>query len=104
MKLYRIIYDAAYICLKELKNVLKDQGVLMFLVIVPLAYPLLYSWIYCTSSPTVVLIFCFFGVFLLSSVSVVSMTGTASANNASSPRPRPLFFAAAMLFFLAFQV
>lgn len=32
--------------MKELKNVLKDQGVLMFLVIVPLAYPLLYSWIY----------------------------------------------------------
>lgn len=32
--------------MKELKNVQKDQGVLMFLVIVPLAYPLLYSWIY----------------------------------------------------------
>lgn len=32
--------------MKEMKNVLKDQGVLMFLVIVPLAYPLLYSWIY----------------------------------------------------------
>lgn len=32
--------------MKELKNVLKDQGVLMFLVIVPIAYPLLYSWIY----------------------------------------------------------
>lgn len=45
-KLYGIIHDAAYICLNELKNVLKDQGVLMFLIIVPLAYPLLYSWIY----------------------------------------------------------
>ncbi len=38
--------EGLYICLKELKNVLKDQGVLMFLIIVPLAYPLLYSWIY----------------------------------------------------------
>lgn len=38
--------EGLYICLNELKNVLKDQGVLMFLIIVPLAYPLLYSWIY----------------------------------------------------------
>ena len=27
-------------------KVIKDEGVLMFLVIVPLGYPLLYSWIY----------------------------------------------------------
>lgn len=45
-KIYKILRDTCYICMKELKNVLKDQGVLMFLVIVPLAYPLLYSWIY----------------------------------------------------------
>lgn len=45
-RIYKILHDTCYICLKELKNVLKDQGVLMFLVIVPLAYPLLYSWIY----------------------------------------------------------
>ena len=44
--IYKIVGDACYICLKELKNILKDQGVLMFLVIVPIAYPLLYSWIY----------------------------------------------------------
>lgn len=38
--------DTCYICMKELKNVLKDQGVLMFLILVPIAYPILYSWIY----------------------------------------------------------
>ena len=42
-QIYKILQDTCYICMKELKNVLKDQGVLMFLVIVPLAYPLLYS-------------------------------------------------------------
>ncbi len=41
-----MIRDLFYICIRELKNVAKDQGVLMFMVIVPLAYPLLYSWIY----------------------------------------------------------
>ena len=45
-KIYKILRDACYICMKELKNVLKDQGVLMFLILVPIAYPILYSWIY----------------------------------------------------------
>lgn len=45
-KIYKILRDACYICMKELKNVLKDQGVLMFLILVPVAYPTLYSWIY----------------------------------------------------------
>ena len=45
-QIYKILQDTCYICMKELKNVLKDQGVLMFLILVPLAYPLLYSWIY----------------------------------------------------------
>ncbi len=45
-RIYKIIQDACYICMKELKSVAKDQGVLMFLILVPLAYPLLYSWIY----------------------------------------------------------
>ena len=31
---------------EEMKMVVKDQGVLLFLIIVPLSYPLLYSWIY----------------------------------------------------------
>lgn len=45
-KIYKILHDTCYICMKELKNVLKDQGVLMFLILVPVAYPILYSWIY----------------------------------------------------------
>ena len=38
--------DVLYIWREEMKQVIKDEGVLMFLVIVPLGYPLLYSWIY----------------------------------------------------------
>jgi ABC-type multidrug transport system, permease component len=38
--------DVLYIFRHELIRVVKDEGVLMFLVIVPLGYPLLYSWIY----------------------------------------------------------
>ena len=29
-----------------MKNTIKDEGVLIFFVLVPLLYPLLYSWIY----------------------------------------------------------
>lgn len=35
-----------HICAKELKAVFKDQGVLIFFLLVPLAYPLLYAFIY----------------------------------------------------------
>ena len=35
-----------YIWRHEMLQVIRDEGVLMFLVIVPLGYPLLYSWIY----------------------------------------------------------
>ena len=45
-KIYKVIHDMCFICLDELRNVFKDQGVMMFLVLVPIAYPLLYSWIY----------------------------------------------------------
>lgn len=38
--------DACYIWREELRQVFKDEGVLIFFFIVPLAYPLLYSWIY----------------------------------------------------------
>ena len=38
--------DAAYIWRQEIKQVFRDEGVLIFCVIVPLVYPLLYSWIY----------------------------------------------------------
>lgn len=40
------IHDACYIWKQELMGVLKDEGVLIFFIIVPLLYPLLYSWIY----------------------------------------------------------
>lgn len=40
------LHDMCYIWAKEMRNVLKDEGVLIFFVIVPLIYPLLYSWIY----------------------------------------------------------
>lgn len=33
-------------CNKEIRNILKDQGVLIFLILVPIAYPLLYAFIY----------------------------------------------------------
>ena len=45
-KFIQAINDAAFIWRQELKQVLRDEGVLMFCIIVPLAYPLLYSWVY----------------------------------------------------------
>ena len=38
--------DVLHIWRSEMVKVFKDEGVLMFLVVVPLGYPLLYSWIY----------------------------------------------------------
>ena len=40
------ILDIFYIWKDELKNVFKDEGVLIFFFLVPFAYPLLYSFIY----------------------------------------------------------
>lgn len=40
------LQNACYIWRKEMQQVFKDEGVLMFFIVVPLAYPLLYSWIY----------------------------------------------------------
>lgn len=40
------IYDTCYIWLKEMRSVISDEGVLIFFIIVPLLYPLLYSWAY----------------------------------------------------------
>ena len=45
-RIYQGIEDACYIWREELKQVFRDEGVLIFCVIVPLVYPLLYSWIY----------------------------------------------------------
>jgi len=41
-----MINDTFYIWRQEMVQVFKDEGVLIFFVIVPLVYPLLYSWIY----------------------------------------------------------
>lgn len=38
--------DACLIWRDEMRQVVKDEGVLIFFILVPLAYPLLYSWIY----------------------------------------------------------
>ena len=35
-----------FIWAHEMRNVIRDEGVLMFCILVPLGYPLLYSWIY----------------------------------------------------------
>lgn len=40
------IYDMCYIYVREMKNVFHDQGVLLFFIIAPLFYPLIYAWIY----------------------------------------------------------
>lgn len=45
-KIYSWLEDAAYVWRYELKQVLRDEGVLIFCFVVPLAYPLAYSWIY----------------------------------------------------------
>ncbi len=44
--IYQGLQDACYIWRKEMVQVVKDEGVLIFFIIVPLVYPLLYSWIY----------------------------------------------------------
>lgn len=43
---YEALQDACFIWRQEMRQVLKDEGVLIFFLLVPLAYPLLYSWIY----------------------------------------------------------
>lgn len=42
----QFLTDVLYIWRRELIQVIHDEGVLIFLVFVPLGYPLLYSWIY----------------------------------------------------------
>jgi len=38
--------DACYIWVKEMRTAFTDEGVLIFFILVPLLYPLLYSWAY----------------------------------------------------------
>ncbi len=40
------ISDLCYIWAKEMRSTVKDEGVLIFFILVPLLYPLLYSWAY----------------------------------------------------------
>ncbi len=40
------LHDACYIWAKEMKATVKDEGVLIFFLLVPIFYPLLYSWAY----------------------------------------------------------
>lgn len=43
---YEALYDMCYIFVQEMKSTFKDEGVLLFFILLPLGYPLLYSWIY----------------------------------------------------------
>lgn len=45
-RIKQAISDLCFIFVQELKNVFKDEGVLIFFILVPLGYPLLYGWIY----------------------------------------------------------
>ena len=40
------ISDLCYIWVKEMRSTVKDEGVLIFFILVPILYPLLYSWAY----------------------------------------------------------
>lgn len=40
------LHDTCHVWLEEMKFTFKDEGVLIFFFLVPLLYPLLYSWIY----------------------------------------------------------
>ena len=43
---YEGLVDICYVWWEEMKQVFKDEGVIIFFFVVPLVYPLLYSWIY----------------------------------------------------------
>lgn len=40
------LHDVFHICVQELRQTFRDEGMLIFFILVPLAYPILYSWIY----------------------------------------------------------
>ncbi len=44
--IHEALQDASYIWRQEMRQVVRDEGVLIFFILVPLFYPLLYSWIY----------------------------------------------------------
>lgn len=44
--IYEGIADACLVWKDEMKNVFRDEGALIFFILLPIGYPLLYSWIY----------------------------------------------------------
>lgn len=45
-KIIQTLDDTCHVWRRELRRMLHDEGVVIFVIIVPLLYPLLYSWIY----------------------------------------------------------
>ncbi len=45
-KVYQDLQHVCYIWRREMQQVFKDEGVIIFFIVVPIVYPLLYSWIY----------------------------------------------------------
>ena len=46
MIIMKTILNIAQIWYNELRGIIKDKGILIFILFVPLAYPLLYSYVY----------------------------------------------------------
>lgn len=44
--IYDFVSDACSVWAETLRSVVKDEGLLIFVILLPLGYPLLYSWIY----------------------------------------------------------
>ncbi len=40
------LHDMCYIWAMEMRSIIKDEGVVIFFIVVPLLYPILYSWCY----------------------------------------------------------
>ena len=45
-KIITYIIDVAKVWMHEYRQIFKDEGTLLFVILVPLLYPVLYSWIY----------------------------------------------------------
>ena len=43
---YEALQDSCFIWRQEMQQVVKDEGMIIFFIVVPLLYPILYSWIY----------------------------------------------------------
>ena len=44
--LYKWLYDVCLVWRDEMKNFVRDEGVFLFCLLMPMVYPLLYAWIY----------------------------------------------------------